>query len=208
MLGFPSSIGQNIAKTPRSGLPPLNNFSGNNLQNTDYPFSWTRMMELVLILQPKQWETMSLSTRNIMRTNIPHVGYSQSRGNNVPSNPPPQGVTNIPPNMPPQGGINPPTGFPFPRGSHLQSVQYIPPSISRNIPILGGVNPPQQGTPILPMGNPYQVGGYEPMGNPFQERYQYNQYMGGKYGASSQNTMLPLNQNPFTNNQFSFIVTC
>ena len=45
------------------------------------------------------------------------------------------------------------------------------------------------------------------MANMYQGGYPYNQYMGGPYGPSGLNAMLPLNQNLFANTQFPFLVT-
>jgi len=99
----------------------------------------------------------------MMGGNIPPSGLSQVRGSNVPLNPPPPRGIDAPPNIPPQGGRNPPIGFLFLGGNHPQSGQYTPPNIPRNVLVPGGFNPPQQGTPVLSMGNPYKMGGYAPM---------------------------------------------
>jgi len=62
---------------------------------------------------------------------------------------------------------------------------------------------------MVPMGNPYQMGGYQSMPQPYPggSPYLLNQYMGGPYGPFSLNIMLPLNQNPFVNAYLPFLAT-
>jgi len=66
-----------------------------------------------------------------------------------------------------------------------------------------------QSIPSLPMGNPYQMGGYQSMPPPYpgSSSYPPNQYMGGPYGPFSLNTMSPFNQNSFVNTPLTFLAT-
>ena len=62
---------------------------------------------------------------------------------------------------------------------------------------------------MIPMGNPYQMGGYQPMAHSYQGRYPFppNQYMGGPYGLFGLNNRFPLNHNLSSNTQLPFIAT-
>ena len=62
---------------------------------------------------------------------------------------------------------------------------------------------------MVPMGNPYQMGGSQSLPQPYLNGNPYspNQYIGGPDGLFDLNTMLPLNHNPFVNTQLPFLDT-
>ena len=71
--------------------------------------------------------------------------------------------------------------------------------------------PSNQIFPMVPMGNPYPIGGYQFIPQSYLGSYHYppNKYMlgGGAYGSFGLYTMSFLNHNPFANTQLPFLDT-
>jgi hypothetical protein len=70
-------------------------------------------------------------------------------------------------------------------------------------------NLPNQSILMVPIGNPYQMGGYKSMPPPYlgSSPYPPKQYIGGPNGPFGINTMSPLNHNSFVNTPLPFFAT-
>ena len=153
----PSNMGQASGIVPGSAFyaPTCNpNFSNNPNVGFPYGWNWTSSASVISQAAGPSYSGFGHNLGGFTPSCGPPIG-----GSGDPFQPTPMGAG---PNLQMQGGSNVP----------LQQ----PPLGPKHTP-----NPSNQGASMVPMGNPYQMGGYQSMPQPYRSGYPYppNQYMGG-----------------------------